>query len=185
MTTPGAPRITSGNLRQVGPLIRGFGALAGRVMGTQDPQVFLVLGRTRRLFWGWLAFAGGLMPGGKLPRRETELVILRVATLTGSDYERSHHESLGRRAGLTPAEIEAVGLGPSAPGWSERERIMLTAVDELHEKRDLSDATWTALRGHLDERLCVEFLLLSGHYEMLATTLSTLRIQPDPPRRRR
>jgi AhpD family alkylhydroperoxidase len=179
------PRIAPGSLREVGPLIRGFGAVAGRVMGTEDPQVFLVLGRTRRLFWGWLMFAGGLMPGGRLPRRETELVILRVAALTGSDYERSHHERLGRRAGLTAAEITAVRRGPDDPRWGERDSILLTAVDELHQKKDLSDATWTALRGELDERLCVEFLLLAGHYEMLATTLSTLRIEPDPPRRRR
>ena len=55
--------------------------------GTEPPGVFLTLGRHRRLFWGWLLFAGSLMPGGRLPRRETELVILRVATLAGNDYE--------------------------------------------------------------------------------------------------
>jgi alkylhydroperoxidase family enzyme len=178
------PRISAGGVREVGPLIRGFGALAGRAMGTQDPQVFLILGRTRRLFWGWLLFAGGLMPGGKLPRRETELVILRVATLAGSDYERAHHERLGRRAGLTTAELAAVRLGPADPSWGERDRTLLVAVDELHEKRDLSDETWARLREQLDERLCVEFLLLAGHYEMLATTLNTLRVEPDPPRAR-
>lgn len=179
------PRITSGGLRDVGPAIRGFAALAGRVMGTQDPQVFLVLGRTRRLFWGWLLFAGGLMPGGTLPRRETELVILRVATLTGSDYERSHHERLGRRAGLTAQELAAVTVGPADPLWSTRDRRLLDAVDELHAKHDLSDATWEELRAELDERRAVEFLLLVGHYEMLATTLTALRVKPDPPRRRR
>jgi AhpD family alkylhydroperoxidase len=180
-----SPRITSGGLREVGPVIRGFGALAGRVMGTEDPQVFLVLGRTKRLFWGWLLFAGGLMPGGTLPRRETELVILRVAALTGCDYERSHHERLGRRVGLTDTDLAAVVAGPADPHWSHRERTILAAVDELHEKRDLSDATWAALRKELDERRTVELLLLAGHYEMLATTLMTLRVEPDAPRRRR
>lgn len=180
-----APRIGSGTLREVGPLVRGLGALAGRVMGTEDPQVFLVLGRTRRTFWGWLLFAGGLMPGGSLPRRDTELVILRVATLTGSAYEHAHHVRLGQRVGLTDEEIAAVGQGPGAAVWSDRQRTILAAVDELHARRDLSDETWAALRVHLDERRCVEFLLLAGHYEMLATTLNTLRIQPDPPRRKR
>lgn len=179
------PRISPGGLRDVGPFIRGFGALAGRVMGTEDPQVFLVLGRTRRLFWGWLLFAGGLMPGGTLPRRDTELVILRVAALTGCDYERAHHERLGRRVGLSQADLAAVRNGPSDAHWSPRERTLLTAVDELHDKRDLSDATWAALRDELDERRSVEFLLLAGHYEMLATTLMTLRVEPDAPRRRR
>lgn len=178
------PRITSGNWRQTGPIIRAFGSLAGRAMGTDPPQVFLVLGRTKRLFWGWLMFAGGLMPGGKLPRRETELIILRVATLTGSAYERSHHERIGKRAGVTKDDLAAVTVGPTDAQWNDRERALLTAVDELHETRDLSDASWSALREHLDERRSVEFLLLTGHYEMLATALNTLRIEPDPPRRK-
>lgn len=178
------PRITSGSLRQTGPFIMGFSSLAGRAMGTQPPQVFLVLGRTKRLFWGWLMFAGGLMPGGKLPRRETELIILRVATLTGSAYERAHHERLGQRVGLTEDDLTAVRVGPSDRHWADRDRVLLTAVDELHHTKDLADATWAALREHLDERRSVEFLLLTGHYEMLATALNTLRIEPDPPRRK-
>lgn len=178
------PRIGPGSLREVGPLIHGLGTLVGRVMGTKGSQVFLVLGRTRRLFWGWLLFASGLMPEGRLPRRETELVILRVATLAGSDYEWSHHERLGRRVGLTGADLAAVCRGPSDPHWTGRDRVLLTAVDELHEKRDLGDDTWAQLRAELDERLCVEFLLLIGHYQMLATTLNTLRVEPDPPRKR-
>ncbi len=177
------PRITSGTWRQTGPLIRGFGSLAGRAMGTEPPQVFLVLGRTKRLFWGWLMFAGGLMPGGKLPRRETELIILRVATLAGSAYERSHHERIGKRAGVTKDDLAAIAAGPADPHWNDRERILLSAVDELHHTKDLGDDSWSALRDHLDERRSVEFLLLAGHYEMLATTLSTLRIEPDRPRK--
>ncbi len=90
-------------------------------MGTEPPQVFLVLGRTKRLFWGWLMFAGGLMPGGKLPRRETELIILRVATLAGSAYERAHHERIGKRAGVTKDDLAAVAVGPADPHWNDRE----------------------------------------------------------------
>ena len=46
------------------------------------------------------------MPGGRLPRIDTELVILRVAVVRGSDYELNHHTQLGRRAGLSDADIE-------------------------------------------------------------------------------
>ena len=35
-----------------------FARLAGRAAGTSPPAVFLTLGRHRRLFWGWLHFAG-------------------------------------------------------------------------------------------------------------------------------
>ncbi len=181
MSTP-VPRVAPGNIREAGLLVSGFARLAGRVTGTEPPGVFLTLGRHRRLFWGWLFFAGALMPGGKLPRRETELVILRVATLSGNDYELTQHRRLGRRAGLSAAEIDRVADGPDAEAWTPRERLLLKVTDELHAQRDLSDDTWAELRAELDERESIELLMLVGHYTMLATTLTTLRVRPDRPR---
>ena len=161
--------------------VRAFAAVAGRVTGTEPPAVFLTLGRNRRLFWGWLHFAGTLMPGGRLPRRETELVILRVATLCGSDYELTQHRRLGRRAGLSADEVERV-QAPVVEGFGGRDTLLLRAVDELHGTRDLGDELWAELAGELDEPTLVELVMLVGHYEMLATTLGTLRVRPDRPR---
>ena len=178
----GEPRLEPGGLRELRPVLWGFSRIAGRAMGTEPPAIFTTLGRNRRLFWGWLHFAGRLMPGGRLPRRETELVILRVAHLTGSDYELAHHTRLGRRAGIDEETLARVERGPDASGWSHRERVLLTATDELHRTRDLGDDSWSRLRSELDERTAIELLMLVGHYEMLATTLTTLRLRPDRPR---
>lgn len=177
------PRITPGTRRDVGVLTWGFARIAGRVTGTTPPNIFLTLGRHRGLFRGWLFFAGRLMPGGTFPRRESELVILRVAHLNDSAYERTQHRRLGRRAGLTDAEMDRVEDGPDADGWSPRERAMLRATDELHATRDLGDETWSLLREHFDDRGLIELVFLAGHYELLATALHTLRVEPDRPRR--
>lgn len=170
--------------RGAGALARLVAYVAGRRTGTGPVRLFLVLGRHRRLFAGWLHFAGRLMPGGLLPRRETELVILRVAHLCGSAYEVAHHTRLGRAAGLGEADLRRVSEGPAADGWTARERALLRAVDALHAERDLDDATWEELGRHLDDRERIELCLLAGHYEMLATVIRTLRIEPDPPRPR-
>ena len=175
-------RISPGRRRDTGLLVQAFARIAGRVTGTEPPAVFLTLGRHRRLFWGWLIFAGALMPGGRLTRRETELVILRVGTLSGSDYELEQHRRLGRRAGLSGAEIERVASGPADDAWSDGDRLLLEVTDELHATADLSDATWSRLRAAYDERRCIEVVMLVGHYQMLATTLTTLRVRPDRPR---
>lgn len=153
--------------------------VVGRAGGTGPPNLFLTMARQRALFRGWLRFAGRLMPGGKLARRETELVILRVAHLRSCRYEFDHHVRLGRRAGVTDADLDRITEGPQAEGWPARERAILTAVDELHRDQDLSDETWAALGEHLDARRIVELLMLVGHYELLATFIGTLRIQPD------
>ncbi|HET6167657.1 MAG TPA: carboxymuconolactone decarboxylase family protein [Marmoricola sp.] len=175
-------RIAPGSFRELGPLIWGFSRIAGRATRTAPPAIFTTLGRGRGLFWGWLHFAGRLMPGGKLPRRETELVILRVASLRGCDYEFEHHVRLGRRAGVTAADVERVRAGSTATGWAGHERLLMQVTEELLGTKDLSDATWAELRAAYDERTMIELLLLIGHYDMLATTLMTLRLEPDPAR---
>jgi AhpD family alkylhydroperoxidase len=172
-------RITPGRCADVGMFAWAFSQLAGRVAGTNPPNLFLTMARQRRLFRGWLFFAGRLMPGGRLPRRETELVILRVAHQRGCAYEFEHHVRLGKRAGVTAEDVKRVEAGPDDGDWTGRQRALLAAADELVERRRLDDPTWDELRRHLTEPEAVELLLLVGHYDMLATFLLTLRVEPD------
>jgi AhpD family alkylhydroperoxidase len=173
-------RIAPGGRAEIGLVNAGLVRLIGLAAGGPPPHVFTTLARNRGLFRRWLWFAGGLMPGGKLARRDTELVILRVAHNTGCDYERGHHEQLGRRAGLAAAEIERAGEGPDAPGWTPRQALLLRAADELHADGDIGDGLWRELAAEFDEPRLIELCLLIGHYEMLAMTLSALRVEPDP-----
>lgn len=173
------PRIVPGGRADLGLVGWAISRGSGIVQGTTPPNLFRTLGRHRPLFRGWLRFAGRLMPGGKLARRESELVILRVAHLRSCAYELEHHLRLGARAGLTPAELARVQDPVMGGAWSPRDRAILEVVDALHHDQDLDDATWAALRAQLDEREAIELLLLAGHYEMLATTIQALRVQPD------
>jgi len=150
------------------------------VTGGQPPNIFTTLARHRRLFRRWLRFAGALMPGGVLPRADTELVILRVAHNSGSEYEWRHHERLGAAAGLESEEIERVRSGPTAGDWSPRQRLLLRAADELHAERTISDSLWEELRPLYSDRELIELCMLVGHYEMVAMTLNALAVQPDP-----
>ena len=177
------PRVRPGRFPEIGVLAWLLARGGGRLAGTKPLNLFLILGRHRRLFRGWLHFAGLLMPGGVLRRRESELVILRVARRRGSEYEYRQHVRLGKRAGLTDAEIERVSDGPDPGGWSPRERAILAAVDELLDTRDVSDAVWDELRRHVDEREAIEVVLLAGHYDMLAAAIAALRVPLEEPSR--
>ena len=172
-------RIGPGTIRDLGPVRWGFARAAGRVTGTEPPAIFTTLGRTKGLFTGWLHFAGRLMPFGSLARRESELVILTVATERRCDYEREHHRLLGRRAGLTHEEIEGLLAGGDVPTLSDRERVLRATAITLVRDRDLDEPQWAHLRSVTTEREAIELLLLVGHYDMLATTLMTLRLEPD------
>jgi alkylhydroperoxidase family enzyme len=183
MEVSGQPRIAPGSRGQLGLLNAGIARIAGFATRGKPPHIFTTLGRHRGLFRRWLWFAGALMPGGKLPRRDTELVILRVAHNAGSEYEWSQHERIGARAGLREEEISRVRIGPDAPGWSEHEELLLRAADEMHGKGRIEDELWVRLATHFDEVRLIELCMLIGHYEMLAMTLNTLEVQPELPAR--
>jgi AhpD family alkylhydroperoxidase len=178
-------RLGPGSKRDVGLPIWIFSTIAGRVVGTAPPNLFLTLGRRRKLFWGWLRFARHLMPAGTLPRRETEMVILRVAELTGCEYERTHHLRMALRSGLNEDDCARVAIGSFDPAWSERDRILLGTVEALIGHEDLTDQEWSAVAGAYDQPQLVELVMLVTHYRMLATIIRTLDVQPDVDRRDR
>ncbi|WP_067852019.1 carboxymuconolactone decarboxylase family protein [Nocardia shimofusensis] len=178
-TSSSRARIDPGRFRQLGPINWLVWQVLSRAAGTGDAQLFSTLGRTGGLFRGWLHFSGKLMPGGRLSRHESELVILRVAHLRACDYEMDHHIRLGKRAGITPAILEQVRTGPADPAWSGKRRALLTAVDQLVTTRDIDDTAWAELSAHYDERRLIEIVLLVNQYEGLASTITALRIQRD------
>jgi alkylhydroperoxidase family enzyme len=153
--------------------------IAGRVAGTGPLNLFTTLARHRRLFRGWLFFAGRLMPRGTLPRADTELVILRVAHNCESEYEWRHHDRLARASGLSRDDVERVRGGAEAAGWTPRQRALLQAADELHNRREVGDELWSQLSAELSDTQLIELCMLVGHYEMVAMTLRSLRVQPD------
>jgi AhpD family alkylhydroperoxidase len=183
---PSVPRIPPGTAREIGLLSAGIARVLGAATGTGPPHLFTTLARHRRMFLPWLRFASTLMPRGTLPRQDSELVILRVAHRCDCEYERDHHERLAREAGLTADQIQRIGhTRPRDDDWTPRQKALIDAADELHDNRVLSNEVWDRLAAHLTEPQLIELPMLVGHYEMLAMTLNTLRVQPDRPDPRR
>jgi hypothetical protein len=58
--------------------------------------------------------------------------------------------------------------------------LLLVATDELHDRRVITDRTWRELAAELSERQLMELCFLVGHYEMLAMTLNSLGVEPEP-----
>jgi alkylhydroperoxidase family enzyme len=151
--------------------------VAGRVTDSGPPNIFTTLGRHPRLFRGWLRYSAHLMPFGQLPRRDTELVILRVAWRCRSAYEWHQHVPIALRLGLSPDEVAGVAESPPYAGFTPRQRTLLAVSDELVAGRALSDATWGAVQATLGDREAIELCLLIGHYQGLASAIGGLGIE--------
>ncbi|MGZ4331768.1 MAG: carboxymuconolactone decarboxylase family protein [Solirubrobacteraceae bacterium] len=173
----GEPRVAPASPHELGPLARIVAEVAGRVTGSGPANIFTTLGQHPRLFRAWLRYSAHLMPFGQLPRRDAELVILRVAWRCRSAYEWHQHVPIALRVGLSPDEIAGVAASPPAAGFTQRQRTLLAVSDELLAERALSDATWSAAQTTLRDGEAIELCLLIGHYQGLASAIGGLGIQ--------
>jgi 4-carboxymuconolactone decarboxylase len=115
----------------------------------------------------------------KLSPRVREMAILVVAQAWDSEYERCSHEPIGREAGLTDLQIEALRAGDD-PGFAdEHERVAYTVVRSLAGAGvppDLDDEHYAAAVAALGERALVELSALVGYYATLALQLRIFRV---------
>lgn len=175
------PRIPSGGRRELGLFGWLFCKLTARVWGVPEFHLFTVLAQHKRLFWSWAPFSGILLNRGRLPKRDAELVILRVGQLRNSEYELQQHRRIALRRGVDADTQREIFAWPATDGLSERQRTLLTAVDDLIATRMLSDQAWQQLSQYLDRRQLIEFVTLVGQYDALAMTLNTLGVPMDFP----
>ena len=174
-------RIPPGGRQELGLINWGISRIAARKVRAPHMHLFEVLGYHKKLFWTFLPYAGQLLNKGKLPKADTELVILRVGHLRGSQYELQQHRRLARSRGVDDATQAKIFDGPDAEGLSVRQRALLRAVDEFTVNRDMSDETFAALGEHLDKQQIIELCALAGHYDTIAGILATLRVPMDFP----
>jgi alkylhydroperoxidase family enzyme len=114
----------------------------------------------------------------KLAPRFRELVILRVAALSQSAYERMHHLDPARMAGWSDDQIGLIELGADK-GLDPASHALLPFVEECVLDVSVSDRTFQAAREHFSEREIAEATLLIGYYMMTARFLETLKIDLD------
>jgi alkylhydroperoxidase family enzyme len=141
------------------------------VLGTlaQHPE----LAKAFHTFNGYILFASTLSP------RQRELLVLRVATVRGSEYEWAQHAILAGDAGLDEAEVARIAEGPDAAGWPALDGAMVRAVDELVEEGAISDTTWTILAEGLDDQQLMDLVFTVGAYEVLAMALRSFGVELD------
>lgn len=144
-----------------------------------DLNLFATLAHHPRLLKRWSAFGGLLLFGGELPDRDREVLILRTAANCGADYEWGHHTGLGRAAGLTEEDLVALAR-PTDVMPDDGDALLVRAADELHEDGELGDETWAELAARYSDAQLIELCMVVGQYHLVAFTLRSLRIQPEP-----
>jgi alkylhydroperoxidase family enzyme len=155
------------------------GAGAARPPRTKPLNILLVLAHNPHLLRPFLPWATALALGGSLDRRHCELLALRAAWNSHSDFEWGHHVEYAQAFGLRDDEIARVPAGPDAPGWSPEQVALLRAADELHASTEVSPDTWARLVELFDPAQLVEVVMTVGQYTMLSMVANTFAVEVE------
>jgi 4-carboxymuconolactone decarboxylase len=148
----------------------------------RDPpmlNIFRTMSRNKELYKSFLALGGHLLAAGLLPEREREIVILRVGWRAGSEYEFGQHTGIGRKAGLTDAEIDR--LADAGTGeWDAADAALVRLVDELCDGDMVTARTWSELAGRWSDEQMLELLVLAGFYRLVSGMLNSVGVALEP-----
>ncbi len=76
--------------------------------GARVVNIYRTLAHSRAAMRHFMRLGNSLLERCHLDHRLRELAILRVARLTGSQYEWTQHVTLARECGVTPEQMEAM-----------------------------------------------------------------------------
>lgn len=154
-------------------------ALGPRADAEQIDNVFATFAQHPDLFRRYSPWGGHILGKSTLDARERELVILRIGSLNRAEYEFAQHTEIGVIEGLTRDEVARVHAGPSDPEWSDLDRLLLQATDELFEGSRVGDVTWASLTQHFDRRQLMDLVFTIGNYNMISWALNSFGVQVD------
>jgi len=142
-------------------------------------NVFSTLANHPDLYRDWTTFAGYILRRSTLPRRDSEMLILRIGWLCQAEYEWGQHVRMGRRAGLTDDDFRRIRQGPEAPDLADHDRRLLQATDELFHDACISDATWQALSKTFTMQQMMDVVFTVGEYNLVSMALNSFGVQLD------
>jgi 4-carboxymuconolactone decarboxylase len=140
-------------------------------------SVYTTLVRHTDLFGDFLPFGRRLLRLSTLAPRERELLIMRTAFRCRAAYEWSHHDVIGRAAGLDDADLDLLSRDTVGDDGEPSTLLLIRAADELLAEHALTDATWSELAAVYPVPQVIEICMLVGEYAMLAGALNSMGVQ--------
>jgi alkylhydroperoxidase family enzyme len=171
-TTPrpntAGPRIPYADPATLNPTVRAALAKAPansiRILGVASEGVFD----------GLMKFNSAFYTATKLDPVLREVAILRVGYLANSRYQLTQHEAAARLLKMTDQQLAAIKAGGKHPGvLTDAEQAVLDFTDDVVRNVRAGDATFTAVRKHMDDHTLVDLILLIGCYMTMSRVLET------------
>ena len=127
----------------------------------------------------FMRLGNSLLLHGLLPPPLRELAILRIAQMTGADYEWAHHVPIARQVGVREEQVAGLKGWGSSQHFDDRERAVLRYTESVSSAVAAPDELFQEVRKHLSEAEVVELTLVVGYWGMVARLLVALEIDVE------
>jgi len=131
-----------------------------------------------RAMHGWGAYE--LSKELSLSLREREIVIDRTCARCGCEYEWGVHVAhFAAKARLGNEQLASLSRGgPDDACWTAlRDRLLVRAVDALHDTSDVPGPLWGELAAEFSEAELLDLLMLCGWYHAISFVALAARIE--------
>ncbi len=143
-------------------------------------NVFGLLANAPNVFPGWSHMVDELYASSTFSARMREVIVLRVAHLQGSPYELAQHLPLGRAAGLTEQQLDALAAGDlDGAGFSADETTTLDVITEVCTTHHLRVESFANARAVFGDAALTELLMIVSCYYGLALVLNAADLDID------
>ena len=118
--------------------------------------------------------------GTGLPDRLTELAIIIAARNWNSAYIWRAHYTAAVKGGLDPSVGADIAAGRRPTKMKEDEALIYDFLTQMYRDKEISDATFNAMKAKYGEKGITDIMGLAGYYGITAMALITAK-QPVPP----
>jgi len=143
------------------------------------PNLYRALANHPSIVAAWTEFANTLRNGSRTPRALRELVILRGAQISASEYEWAQHLKMARRAGVREAQIAQLANWRASSEFDGKEKAALLLAEAVTRGR-VSDEVYREATRHFDHHDYVELAVTAGFYAMVARVLDAMAVELEP-----
>ena len=147
--------------------------------GARILNLYRVVAHSPKVMLNIIRLGSSIIGKTALPPRLREIVILRVANLTGSEYEWAQHVPLAQAEGIAKEELEAISDWRSSSAFNQKERAVLQFTDEVTRNIEVTAQTFNELKKLFNDQTIVELTVTAGYYAMLARVLVPLKVEID------
>lgn len=118
-----------------------------------------------------------LLTTSTLSPKERQIAIMRTVWLCKSTYAWSSHLHTSQLLGLDTAMFRPIQRGADDPYFSEFERTILRATDDIVRDHEVSQDNWDKLIVEWDNKQMLDFLFTVGNYVMSSAVLRSTGVE--------